>query len=110
MKIPSWHIENPLSCPLVHAVSIIGGKWKPIIIHMLSTGIHRFGEIKTNIPPISQKVLTQQLRELESDGLVSRNILPKIPPHVEYSLTDHGKALKPIIDALYEWGRHINDN
>jgi DNA-binding HxlR family transcriptional regulator len=67
-----WHTENPVACPMVSAINVIGGKWKPIILHMLSEGIMRFGELKKNIPPISQKMLTQQLRELEADGIVLR--------------------------------------
>lgn len=100
-----WHIENPLSCPMVAALNVIGGKWKPMILHMLSDGTMRFGDLKKNIPPVSQKMLTQQLRELESDGIVSRTIYAEVPPRVEYALTDRGRSLKPILDDLYEWGR-----
>lgn len=104
MNKASWHIDNPLDCPLVHAMGVLGGKWKPIIIHMLSVEVHRFGELKKSIPPISQKVLTQQLRELEQDGLITRTIYPQVPPRVEYQLTDLGIALRPIIEKLYAWG------
>jgi len=99
-----WHIENPLGCPIVSTLNTIGGKWKPMILHMLSGGTMRFGKLKKNIPPISQKMLTQQLRELELDGIVRREIYPEVPPRVEYSLTERGTTLKPILDALYEWG------
>lgn len=104
MKHASWHMDNPLNCPLVHAMGIIGGKWKPIIIHILNNGTHRFGEIKKCIPQISQKVLTQQLRELELDGVVHRSLYPQVPPRVEYKLTNTGLALQPIIESLYQWG------
>lgn len=104
MEHASWHIDNPLDCPLVYTMGIIGGKWKPIIIHILNIGTHRFGEIKKCIPQISHKVLTQQLRELEVDGIVTRAIYPEVPPRVEYKLTGTGLALQPIIDSLYQWG------
>ncbi len=110
MPNPSWPTDNPLQCPLVQAIAIIGGKWKPIILHLLSSRTHRFGEIKKNIAPISQKVLTQQLRELELDGLVQRKVHAEIPPHVDYSLTPQGQALRPIMDALYAWGTQHNTN
>ena len=100
-----WHTENPISCPMVSAINVIGGKWKPIILHMLSDATMRFGEIKKNIPPISQKMLTQQLRELEADGIVNRTVYAEVPPKVEYSLTERGATLKPILQDLYAWGR-----
>lgn len=67
----------------------------------------RFGELKKNIPPVSQKMLTQQLRELEADGIISRKVYAEVPPKVEYSLTPKGATLKPILEMLYEWGREI---
>lgn len=90
---------------MVSAINIIGGKWKPIILHMLSAGTMRFGELNRNIPPVSQKMLTQQLRELEADGIVKRKVYAEVPPRVEYSLTDRGVTLKPILDDLYAWGQ-----
>lgn len=102
-----WHTENPIGCPLVSAVNIIGGKWKPIILHMLSEGTMRFGELKKNIPPVSQKMLTQQLRELEADGIVNRKVFAEVPPRAEYSLTGRGVALKPILQDLYAWGQQL---
>lgn len=101
----SWHIENPLNCPMVVAINVIGGKWKPVILHMLSSGSMRFGELKKNIPPVSQKMLTQQLRELEQDGIVSRTVHAEVPPRVEYALSETGMSLVPVIDALYRWGQ-----
>jgi len=99
-----WDIEDPLGCPLASTLNMIGGKWKPMILHMLSAGTMRFGELKKNIPPISQKMLTQQLRELELDGIICRKIYPEVPPKVEYSLTERGASLRPILDDLYNWG------
>lgn len=100
-----WHTENSINCPMVSTINIIGGKWKPIVLHMLSDGTMRFGELKKNIPPVSQKMLTQQLRELEADGIVNRKVYAEIPPRVEYSLTDLGVTLKPILQDLYSWGQ-----
>lgn len=100
-----WHTENSINCPMVAVINIIGGKWKPIILHMLSEGVMRFGEMKKNIPPISQKMLTQQLRELEADGIVNRQVYAEIPPRVEYSLTERGITLTPILQELYAWGQ-----
>ena len=91
---------------MVSAINIIGGKWKPIILHMLSEGTMRFGELKRNIPPVSQKMLTQQLRELEADGIVNRKVYAEVPPKVEYSLTDRGVTLKPVLQDLYTWGQN----
>lgn len=104
MKNP-WHIENPVNCPMVSAINVIGGKWKPIILHMLSSGTMRFGELKRNIPPVSQKMLTQQLRELEADGIIVRKAYAEVPPRVEYFLTEKGATLTPILNDLYAWGQ-----
>lgn len=100
-----WHVENPVDCPLVAAINIVGGKWKPIILHILSTGTMRFGEIKRNIPPVSQKMLTQHLRELEADGLVQREAFAGKVLRTEYSLTAKGESLGPILASLYVWGQ-----
>jgi len=105
MKNRPWHIDNPQNCPMVGSLSIIAGKWKPIILHMLSSGSMRFGELKKNIPPVSHKVLTEQLRELEADGVLLRKVYAEVPPKTEYSLSEQGVSLVPILDALYEWGQ-----
>lgn len=89
---------------MLATINIIGGKWKPIILHMLSSETLRFGELKKNIPPVSQKILTQQLRELESDHIISRTTYNEIPPRVDYALTQKGETLVPILEVLYEWG------
>ncbi|AMK09863.1 MAG: winged helix-turn-helix transcriptional regulator [Pseudodesulfovibrio sp.] len=92
-------------CSVELTLQVIGGKWKPIIMHRLgSEGTLRFSEVKRSIPNITQKMLTQQLRELESDGVVLREVYPQVPPKVEYSLTDLGRSVMPVIASLSEWG------
>lgn len=97
------YIDNPNACTLVHTMNIIGNKWKPIIIYLLSNGALRFGKLNMLIPTISKKVLTNQLKELESDGLLLRKSYPEIPPRVEYSLTEKAASLLPILKSLSEW-------
>ncbi len=96
-------IENPNVCSLVHAMNIIGGKWKPIILYLLSNGNLRFGKLLVFTPTISKKVLTDQLRELEEDGLIIRQKFAETPPRVEYSLSENGKALLPVLKSLSDW-------
>lgn len=91
-------------CPVTATVSIIGGKWKPIILWILFQEKRRFSQLKKFIPKITQKMLTQQLRELEHDGIVHREVYPVVPPQVEYSLTEKGYSLAPILQAMEEWG------
>lgn len=102
-----WHMDNPLKCPMVRAINVIGGRWKPIILHILSEETQRFGELRKKIPPVTQKMLTQQLRELEADGLIKRQVYAVVPPKVEYSLTAKGKDLTPILNELYDWGASL---
>jgi len=90
-------------CPVTATLQLIGGRWKTIILYTLSTGTKRFGEIAVRIP-ISRKVLTEQLKELELDGLIRREQFKEIPPRVEYSLTELGKSLSPVIRELELWG------
>ncbi|HUN23659.1 MAG TPA: helix-turn-helix domain-containing protein [Anaerolineales bacterium] len=97
-------MENTYFCPVTATVSQIGGKWKPIILYLLFQRKSRFSELKRSIPGITQKMLTQQLRELEQDGIVNREIFPVIPPQVEYSLTEKGQSLSPILLAMESWG------
>lgn len=93
------------TCTFEITIDLIGGKWKPIIIwHLGSKGTQRFNEIKKLLPKITQKMLTQQLRELESDALISRTVYAQVPPKVEYALTDLGKSLMPILSKMCEWG------
>lgn len=95
--------ELPL-CPVETTLQLIGDKWKVLILRDLIDGTKRFGELKKSIAFISQKVLTQQLREMESDGLVKRKVYAEVPPRVEYTLTDSGLSLKPILDCMWTWG------
>jgi len=91
-------------CPVEVSLLMIGDKWKVLILRELMAGTKRFGEILDAINGISQKVLTQKLREMESDGLLDRVTYAEIPPRVEYSLTDLGRSLGPVLDSLREWG------
>lgn len=93
-----------INCPVTASIELIGGKWKTIILYSLLSGTRRFGEIAVRIPDISRKVLTEQLKELESDGLILREQYKEIPPRVEYSLTDLGKSLSPVFRELEIWG------
>lgn len=87
-------------------LEVIGGKWKPLIMFLLVKKTMRFSELQKSITGITQKMLTQQLRELESDGLVSRKVYPQVPPRVEYSITSHGKTLLPVLDTMHKWGEN----
>ena len=91
------------TCPVATAISKIGGKWKPVILYMLAHGISRFSEMLRMINGISKTMLTAQLRELEKDGLINRHIFAEVPPRVEYTLTDLGKSLRPILMNICEW-------
>jgi DNA-binding HxlR family transcriptional regulator len=97
---------NPVTgCPLTAAFAAIGGKWKMIIIYWLAESPKHFAALRKLMPSISQKVLTQQLRELESDGLVHRDPKGAVPAPVEYSLTDYGRSVLPLIEEVRSWGR-----
>ena len=86
-------------------LSVIGGRWKPVIIfNLLQNDFLRFGELKKKIPGITQRMLTNQLRELEKDQIVARKVYAEVPPRVEYSLTDYGRTLEPIMIAMRDWG------
>ena len=92
------------ACPVETTLMLIGDKWKVLILRDLLPGTKRFGELKKSIGDVSQKVLTAQLRDMEAKGLISRRVYAEVPPRVEYSLTDLGKSLKPILDAMWTWG------
>lgn len=96
--------EDLPACPVKTTLSLIGDKWKVLILRDLMPGTKRFGELKKSIGSVSQKVLTAQLRDMEANGLISRKVYAEVPPRVEYSLTDLGKSLKPILDAMKNWG------
>ena len=91
-------------CPVATTVRLIGNKWNLLIIRDLLEGERRFGELKKSVSGISQKVLSENLRALESDGIISREVFAEVPPRVLYSLTDVGRSLLPVIDAMADWG------
>lgn len=96
-------------CPVEAALEVIGGKWKPLILWALGDNVLRFGELQKGLPGVNAKMLTKQLRELEEDGIITRTIFPEIPPRVEYAITDFGKTLIPILQALCNWGAQYLD-
>ncbi|SFB21826.1 transcriptional regulator, HxlR family [Lentibacillus halodurans] len=97
---------EPELCRVEDALGILVGKWKPIILlHLLKEGTQRFSELKRNVPGITQKMLTKQLRELEDEDIIERVVYPQVPPKVEYSITEYGKGLEPILAAMHEWGK-----
>lgn len=97
------------ACPVETTLTLIGNKWKVLIIRDLLTGTKRFGELKKSIGSVSQKVLTSQLRAMEEDGLVHREVYAEVPPRVEYSLTELGWSLQPILDAMVSWGNNYKN-
>ena len=90
--------------PVDYTMRAIGGKWKPIVLYLISRDINRFGLLKRGVEGISKQMLTKQLRELERDGLITRKIYAEIPPKVEYFISEKGFSIFPVIDAMYEWG------
>ena len=92
------------ACPVETTLTLIGDKWKVLILRDLLTGTKRFGELKKSVGNISQKVLTAQLRAMEESGLLTRTVYAEVPPRVEYTLTELGESLKPILDAMLNWG------
>ena len=97
--------EIPYDCPIEATLGLIGGKWKALILDHLTDGALRFGSLQRLMPKV-----TQQLRELEKDGLVERHVYPVVPPKVEYELTDFGQTVLPILDAMCVWGREYLDD
>ncbi|MCM3772171.1 MULTISPECIES: winged helix-turn-helix transcriptional regulator [Priestia] len=99
--------SKTFNCEKELTLTIIGGKWKMLIMwHLGKEGTKRFGELKSMIPGITQRMLVSQLRELEEDQIVHRKVYPVVPPKVEYSLTEHGRSLMPILEAMDEWGKN----
>ncbi len=101
--------DNLPACPVETTLMLIGNKWKVLIIRDLLTGTKRFGELKKSIGKVSQKVLTTQLRDMEESGLISRKVYAEVPPKVEYSLTELGKSLQPILNAMLQWGTEYKE-
>ncbi len=97
-------MRNVQNCPVTATMALIGGKWKILILYLICSDVNRFGKMSMVLRDISKQMLTTQLRELESDGLIERKIYPEIPPRVEYFLSEKGKSLLPIIDMMKDWG------
>ena len=93
------------ACPVETTLTLISDKWKVLILRDLLPGTRRFGELKRSLGGVSQKVLTAQLRQMEDSGLLTRTVYPEVPPRVEYTLTELGYSLKPILDAMWDWGQ-----
>ncbi len=104
--MPENEVKNLPACPVETTLTLIGNKWKVLILRDLLPGTKRFGELKKSLGSVSQKVLTAQLRDMEADGLVSRTVYPEVPPRVEYTLTDLGMSLKPVLDSMLTWGEN----
>lgn len=103
--------HSRLNCEVETTLKVIGGRWKVLIIRELMANVKRFGELQRALPGITQKMLTQQLREMEEDGIIHREVYPQIPPKVEYSLTSLGESLQPILYAMHEWAiKHYSSN
>lgn len=92
------------ACPVETTLMLISNKWKVLVLRDLIPGPRRFGELRRSVGHVSQKVLTAQLRQMEENGLLTRTVYPEVPPHVEYALTDLGRSLKPVLDAMQAWG------
>lgn len=98
-------VTTPYQCPVTAAMKLIGGKWKIIILWAISNGVGRFGELQRAIPSITKKMLTSELRALEQEGFITRKVYPVVPPKVEYSITPFGESLRPMLEAMGEWGQ-----
>ena len=97
------------ACPVETTLMLLSDKWKVLILRDLIEGTKRFGELKKSIGSVSQKVLTSNLRSMEEDGLLSRKVYPEVPPRVEYTLTDTGYSLKPVLDSMSNWGEKYKE-
>lgn len=96
--------KKTISCPVETTLGIIGGRWKVLVLHELLGGVRRFNELDRNLPGISNRTLSRQLRELEADGVVHRKVYREVPPKVEYRLSKLGQSLEPILRAMHDWG------
>lgn len=100
----SKSLDDLVNCPVTATMQVIGGKWKLLILHLIDNDIRRFGKMSMMLKDISKQMLTTQLRELEQDGIIERVIFPEIPPRVEYSISEKGKKLLPIVQMMKVWG------
>lgn len=107
-KQSSTNLENEMlingNCDMAYTLDLIGGRWKPSILWRLAHGAMRYSDLRRSLPAVSERILILQLRELESDGLISRKVYPEVPPRVEYQLTEVGKSLEPVLNILTDWG------
>ena len=101
--------HNLPACPVQTCLNFISDKWKILIIRDLLTGTKRFSELKKSLAPVTQKMLTQQLRQMENDGIIYREVYPVVPPKVEYSLTELGRSLEPVIEVMKKWGQEFKE-
>ncbi|WP_424081423.1 winged helix-turn-helix transcriptional regulator [Mycobacterium sp.] len=102
-------MDENFECPVEATLAVIGGKWKAVLIfHLMTDGPQRFAELRRKTRGISERILSRQLRELQSDGIVHREVFAEVPPKVEYSLTEYGESLRPVTEAMCQWGkRHM---
>jgi len=105
----SGHKHGEVGCPIEAALEVLGGKWKGMVLHRLMFGTLRFNELRRLLPHVTQRMLTRQLRELERDGVIRRRVYAEVPPRVEYSLSEFGESLKPILLMMGEWGAMYQD-
>ena len=109
MQSPALSAACP-SCPVETTLTLSSDKWKVLILRDLMPGTKRFGELKKSIGTVTQKVLTAQLRQMEASGLLTRTVYAEVPPRVEYTLTDLGRSLRPVLDAMEAWGKAYQEN
>ena len=109
MQSPALSAACP-ACPVETTLTLISDKWKVLILRDLMGGTKRFGELKKSIGTVTQKVLTAQLRQMEASGLLTRTVYAEVPPRVEYTLTDLGRSLRPVLDAMEAWGKAYQEN
>jgi DNA-binding HxlR family transcriptional regulator len=101
--------RNLYHCAMDVTMHYIGGKWKTVVLWYLRDKTMRFSELKKQIPDITEKMLSLQLKSLEEDGLVKREVFPEVPPRVEYSMTEFGRSLRPVLESIAKWGRHLGE-
>ncbi|MFE0754711.1 winged helix-turn-helix transcriptional regulator [Inquilinus sp. NPDC058860] len=106
---PREQARRSYGCAVEVTLAVMGGKWKPVILYQLLDGPKRFGELRKTVGGATQRSLTLQLRELEADGILNRRVFAEVPPRVEYSLTEYGRTLAPVLDAMKAWGQSFRD-